>query len=104
MIETFFLLPRFDNDGQPFTDQQIQQLRETIIDQYGGLTVEEAKASGYWKEGDKVYSDSNDKYLIALESLTQIPDLLDLVRQVRIEFKQEAIYLNVNGIVEIIGE
>lgn len=104
MIETYFLLPRFDNDGQPFTDQQINKLRETIIDRFGGLTVEEEASSGYWKEGDKLYKDINDKYIIGLNSLTQIPELLNLVRQVRKEFKQEAIYLNVNGIVEIIGE
>jgi hypothetical protein len=104
MIETFFLLPRFDNEGQPFTDEQINKLRGKIIDKFGGLTVEESASSGYWKEGDKIFKDVNDKYIIALNSLTQIPDLLDLVRQVRKEFKQEAIYLNVNGIVEIIGE
>lgn len=104
MIESFFLLPRADNDGQPFTDQQIKHLRETIIDQFGGLTVEENTATGFWKEGQELYKDNNDKYLIALESLQQIPELLQLVKQVRQDFDQEAIYLNVNGIVEIIGE
>lgn len=104
MIETFFYLPRFDNDGKPFERHQVNQLRETIIDQFGGLTIEEATSSGYWKEGGKVYKDINDKYIIGLESLQQITDLLKLVKQVRKDFRQEAIYLNVNGIVEIIGE
>ncbi|MFC7439770.1 hypothetical protein [Laceyella putida] len=36
--------------------------------------------------------------------MTKIPPLLALMRQVRKEFAQEAIYLNVNGIVELIDE
>jgi len=105
MIETYFLLPQQDNDGNPFPRAKFQALRERIISEFGGLTVEEDHSTGYWKGDDgRLYADRNAKYIIAVESLTQIPAVLDLVRWVRKEFQQEAIYLNIAGIAEIIGE
>jgi len=105
MIETFFLVPQRDNDGNPFPRAKFQALRERILSEFGGLTVEEDHSTGYWTDGEgRLYADRNDKYVIAIESLTQIPKVLELVRWVRKEFQQEAIYLSVAGIVEIIGD
>lgn len=104
MIETYILVPQKDNNGNPFPVSKLQKLRNTLIDEFGGVSIEEGSIAGYWKGGERIYKDTNDKYMIALGSLTEIPKLLEIVRWVRKEFQQEAVYVNIAGIAEIIGE
>ncbi|SMO92783.1 hypothetical protein [Melghirimyces algeriensis] len=104
MIETYILIPQADNDGNPFSVSKLKNLRNIIIEEFGGVSVEEGTISGYWKGGEKTYKDTNDKYMIALNSLTEIPKFLEIARWVRKEFQQEAVYVNIAGIAEIIGD
>jgi hypothetical protein len=47
------LLPLRDKDGQPFPRALYKQLKEELVERFGGLTVyTRAPASGLWQEAD----------------------------------------------------
>lgn len=102
LIETFIMVPKHDNDGKAFPPSKYDNLNREIIEQFGGLTIEHA--TGFWSDGKKVYQDRNYKYIIGIQSLKQVAEILELARYIRKEFKQEAVYVNVSGIAEIVGD
>lgn len=102
LIETFIMVPKQNNDGKAFPPSKYDNLNREIIEQFGGLTIEHA--TGFWSDGEKVYQDRNYKYIIGIQSLKQVAEILELARYIRKEFKQEAVYVNVSGIAEIVGD
>lgn len=47
------LLPLYDNDGERFPRRLYSQVRDELVDRFGGLTVyTRAPASGLWQESE----------------------------------------------------
>ena len=47
------LLPLYDNDGNRFTAKQFAQVRDELVQRFGGITAHtEAPASGLWQTDD----------------------------------------------------
>lgn len=104
MIKTLVLVPIRDNDGQPFSPADWDLLERKLLERFGGFTGG-GMAEGAWSDdAGKVYRDVSRRYEVALSSWNQLPDWLDVVRWIRVHFRQIAVYVEVAGIPEIIGE
>ncbi|HYC43760.1 MAG TPA: hypothetical protein VEB70_12315 [Noviherbaspirillum sp.] len=58
LIQLF--LPMYDNDGAAIPQAQFRQVRDELVERFGGLTAySRAPASGFWQEpeGDTVKDD-----------------------------------------------
>lgn len=102
MIKTMFLVPLTDNAGLPFEDDAWTELERRLL-RFGGFSAG-GVVDGAWESGGKVYRDRSRTYIVSLESWAQLPEWLAMIRWVREAFRQEAIYIEVAGIPEIIGE
>lgn len=102
MVKTMFLVPLQDNDGQPFGADDWRELEQQLL-QFGGFSSG-AVVEGAWEAGGRIYRDTSRTYIVALASWTQLPQWLEVVRWARTKFRQEAIYVEVAGIPEIIGD
>lgn len=104
MIKTLVLVPIRDNDGQPFSPADWDLLERKLLERFGGFTGG-GLAEGAWSdETGKVYRDVSRRYEVALSSWNQLPDWLAIVHWIRVHFRQIAVYIEVAGIPEIIGE
>ncbi|MBA2449999.1 MAG: hypothetical protein H0V51_18425 [Chloroflexi bacterium] len=101
MIGTSFLIPIRDNEGRPFLPSQWRALHQRLLVEFGGYT-RVSNVQGAWEDRGRVYRDRNRQYLVSLESWTQLPAWLDLVRWARQTFRQEAIHVEVAGVPEIL--
>jgi hypothetical protein len=53
MYMTQLLLPLWSNGGEPFPKELFEQVREELVQQFGGLTAyTRTPASGVWQEKD----------------------------------------------------
>ncbi|MFN0144423.1 MAG: hypothetical protein ACKVP6_13425 [Mycobacterium sp.] len=101
MIKTLFLVPERDNEDRPYDRGLWRELERRLLDHTVGLTSR-ADVRGIWRSGDREYRDVSREFSVALESWRQLPALLDLLDWLRVQFRQEAIYLEVAGIPEIL--
>ncbi|MCI0584141.1 MAG: hypothetical protein L0227_14875 [Chloroflexi bacterium] len=103
MIKAAFLVPIRDNDGRPFPRSSWIELERRLVDAFGGYSRMSA-VHGAWEEHGRVYRDVSRQYVASLSSWMELPVWLDLVRWVRQAFRQEAIYIEVAGVPEIVGK
>lgn len=103
MIKTVFLVPTRDNEGRPFTPADWDALDEAILERFDGYT-RRFGGEGAWRSGGRVYRDESYEYTISLMSWNRLPAWLDVVRWARQRFRQEAIYIEVAGIPEILTD
>ncbi len=101
MVKTMFLVPIRDNEGRPFPRSHWRELEQQLL-QFGGFSRTTGVA-GTWTDGGRIYRDTSRQYVVSLQSWTQIPAWLEIVRWARERFRQEAIYIEVAGVPEIIG-
>jgi hypothetical protein len=101
VIETVFLVPLRDNDGRPFPQAAWTELHERLLG-LGGYSQFDGVVGAWVSEG-RVFRDVSRQYTVSLGSLRQLPAWLEVVEWVRLRFAQEAIYVKVGGIVEILG-
>lgn len=103
MIKTLVLVPLQDNEGQRFGPKEWNELEQRLIQTFGGFSGGDL-IRGAWADNDAIYRDTNRRYEVALASWTKVPDFLNLVAWIRTRFRQIAIYIEIAGIPEIIGE
>ncbi|HEY3363976.1 MAG TPA: hypothetical protein VGK74_02835 [Symbiobacteriaceae bacterium] len=103
MIKTLLLVPIRDNDGRPFSPEDWKELEQKLLRNFGGFT-DGGLVRGAWNGGDTVYRDTNRRFEVALDSWTKAPQFLDLAHWTRTHFRQAALYIEVAGIPEILGE
>lgn len=101
MIKTLFLVPERENEGRPFERGLWLELERRLLEIAGGLTSR-AEVRGVWVSGDREYRDISREFSVALASWRQLPALLDQLDWVLVQFRQEALYLEVAGIPEIL--
>ena len=102
VVKTVLLIPTRDNDGRPFPRSAWRELEQQLLALAGGFSRQDGFA-GAWSDGSRVYRDVSRQYIVSLASWTQFPAWLDIVRWARDRFRQEAIYIEVAGVPEIIG-
>jgi hypothetical protein len=101
MIEAAVLIPVRDNEGQSFPRSLTKEL-ERRFRRFGGHT--QSPVSGAWVGGSgRVYRDRSRQYTVSLASWTQIPDWLNVVHWLRECFQQQAVYIRIAGLPEIVG-
>ena len=104
MIKTLILVPIQDNEGQPFSPKDWDELEQKLLSSFGGYTGGEM-ISGAWADSTgTVYRDTSREWRVALNSWLQVPEWLALANWTRTHFRQIAIYVEIAGIPEIIGE
>ena len=94
------LVPVRDNEGRRFPRSAWRELERRLV-QSGGLSLT-PRVTGVWQSGGRVYRDINRQYVVSLTSWTQLPDWLGVVRWARDYFRQEAMYIEVAGVPEVI--
>lgn len=100
MIKTLFLVPLHDNDGQVFAESDWLALEARLL-QFGGFSWVD-NVTGVWESGARVYHDISRQYTVSLSHWTQLPAWLDTVAWVRMRFRQEALYIEVANIPDIL--
>ena len=102
MIKTEFLVPVRDNEGHPFPRSCWRELEERLLP-FGGF-FRQSDVTGAWQSDGPVYRDKSRRYVVALASWTEVPAWLALIQWVRERLRQEAIYIEIAGVPEVIGE
>ncbi len=100
MIKAIFLVPIRDNHGDGFSTADWRTLERRLLE-FGGFTCARG-VSGAWEHEGRVYRDSSRRYEVALEDWGRLHGWLEAVRWVRWHFRQEAIYIEVAGIPEVL--
>ncbi len=103
MIKARLLVPLTDNTGAAFSEAHLWRLAEQIVETFGGFTSDR-ELDGAWSSPDgRLHLERVREYEVALDSWFQVAAFLDLARWARAHFEQEAIYLEINGVPEIIS-
>ncbi len=95
-----FLMPVRDNEGRAFEAEAWAELDRRLL-RFGGASAA-GMVSGTWDSGEGVHRENNLQYQVGLQRWTDLPEWLDLIRWARRRFRQQAIYVEVAGIPEII--
>src|SRR5947209_20452820 len=103
MIETIVMLPARDNRGAPFPRSHWTQLGQDLVEAFGGFT-RQSNLAGVWRSpSGRIFRDSNRQYTVSLSSWTQLPAWLGVVLAAQRRFQQEALYIRVAGIPEVLS-
>jgi hypothetical protein len=100
MIEVMFLVPVRDNTGGALRRQFWRMLRQRLRRTFGRYS-ERRNVVGSWTHAGRVYRDRSREFTVAITSWAQLPAWLALIEWVRVEARQEALYIRVAGIPEI---
>jgi hypothetical protein len=57
MNEYDLFIPLCHNDGRPIEAEKLEQLRDTLLDHFGGLTAFPQPNKGFWRIGSTTYRD-----------------------------------------------
>ena len=63
------LLPLFDNQGEPFPDATMRQIREELVARFGGVTAFRTPAEGVWSDHGRKVRDEVILVEVMVESL-----------------------------------
>jgi hypothetical protein len=102
VIKTLFLVPVNDNAGNPFPWSYWIALENRLMATFGGFS-QTPGVEGVWRAGDRVYRDTSRQYVVNIVSWAQMAEWLDFIRWIRLLFRQQAIYVEVAGVSEILG-
>ncbi|MGI8553110.1 MAG: hypothetical protein ACR2PL_20335 [Dehalococcoidia bacterium] len=101
MIKTVVLIPLRDNEDQPFDVDLWRELHTRLL-QFGGIS-RTAGVEGTWEYQGRVYHDESYQYRVSLRSWDDLPLWLAVIHWAQDAFRQEALYIEVAGVPEIIG-
>ena len=99
MMKTVVIVPVRDNDGRPFPASVWLELEDRLR-RFGGFTRD--RVLGEWVEQGRVYRDRSRRYTVSM-SARHLGAWVDLVLWAREAFRQEAMYIEINGVPEILG-
>ena len=103
MIKTETIIPTSDNDSVAFSRSAWRTLEGRLLEVGGGFTRE--PVMGGWADSTgRVYTDRSRRYTVALESWRDLGAWLAVVEWAVVTFRQEALYIEVAGVPEIITE
>lgn len=105
MIKTVVLLPIDVTWSTETARAERDKVGLMLVKLFGGFTYE-GTVEGSWRppgEGNTTVSDTSHRYTVTLSSWMDLRMWLDFVQQMRYRLRQEAIYIEVAGIPEIIS-
>jgi len=82
------LIPLTDNDGKPFDLPTWSWWSDRLTSLVSGFT-DLGVATGWWRG----YSDQNRVIVIIVKSMREVTAIKRLLREARVRFRQEAMYL-----------
>ena len=97
-----FLVPVRDNDGRLFRQEAWDALEDHLLATFGGFSMTPS-IHGAWRAGDRVFRDVSRQYTVAISGWGQMPVWLHMIEGVRVAFGQQALYVEVAGIPEILA-
>jgi hypothetical protein len=101
MIKTVFLVPMRNNTGRDFPESSWRVLEWQLTTAFGGFSAR-AGVQGTWVSGGRTYHDLSREYTVSLTSWRRLAAWLTIVEWALRRFEQEAIYVEVAGIPEIL--
>lgn len=102
MIKTVVLIPVRDNDGKAFPRTLWRELADRLTAIEGGYSYT-GKVKGEWVDKDgTTYTDWTNRYEVALTTWRNLGKWLAVVDWAREAFRQEAMYVEVAGVPEIL--
>lgn len=87
-LKVTLMVPLADNDGEPFDVRTWTWWNDHLTAVVAGFT-DMGVATGWWRG----YMDQNRVIVIVVSSMDEVKRLRSLLAEARIEFRQEAMYL-----------
>lgn len=87
-LKVTLLIPLNDNDGEPFDLFTWSWWNDRLTELVSGFT-DVGVVTGWWRG----YSDQNRSLVIIVKSMTEVAAIRGLLREARVRFRQEAMYL-----------
>jgi hypothetical protein len=103
MIKTLVLMPERDNGGAAYVPAVWQGLEARLAREFGGFS-RRSEVIGVWHAAGRTYQDASREYTISLTSWRQLAAWLTIVDLARGEFQQEALYVEIAGVPEILSD
>lgn len=101
MIKAVVLVPLRDNDGRTFPRSAWRDL-EARLQQFGGFT-RFPDVIGVWQaSGGQLYRDRSRHYMVSLVSWRLLPAWLKSISWAQDRFAQEAMYVEIGNVPEVI--
>lgn len=64
------ILPRYENSGAPIDAERFREVRQTLLDRFGGVTAfTRSPAQGLWQDGGRVEKDEVLLYEVMVDEL-----------------------------------
>jgi hypothetical protein len=101
VIKAIVLVPERDNDGRRFSGAHWREL-ELRLAQLGGFSLLPGRVTGGWMHQGRLYRDLSRQYLVVLSSWFELAPWLEVVVWARAAFRQQALYIDVAGVPEIV--
>ena len=94
MKEYDIFVPLYFNDGSPVEAEKFQELQETLLSQFGGLTFFPQPNKGFWRAAGVTYRDEIVIYrVIGFAAGEARPFLESLKERLKADFAQEEILI-----------
>lgn len=103
MIKATILVPKRDNNGLPFERITLQVFEARFVELSGGFSITR-DVEGVWRYEGRTYLDRSDRYEVAMPDWDGVAPFLKLARWARVQFRQEAMYIEIAGIPQVIGD
>jgi len=101
LTEYSFLVPTLDNNKAFFACHLWTQLERALVEEFKGYSVERG-IHGVWVNNEgKQFDDSSRRYIVAIPQEKEAY-LLDIIDEVKRDFKQESIYLSRSASVRLV--
>ena len=92
MKEYDIFLPLYYNDGSEVEAEKFQQLQETLLDHFGGLTFFPQPNKGVWRLAGVTYRDEIVIYRVIGDASSRSRSFLERLKgQLKTDFQQEEI-------------
>lgn len=100
LVKTLLLVPEQDNRGRRFPRALWRELEDRLL-ALGGFSLREGIV-GAWHADGRVYRDVSGEYTVSLRTWRALPSWSVLVEWALEAFNQEALYIEVAGLPEIL--
>lgn len=100
MVDLF--VPKADNDGAVFTEDQHWVFETFAASLFGGITMR-GEVVGLWL-GSKLFRDEMRHYQLGMTSLLDGDKLRQLLKYARAHYRQEAMFFQYGSVAEVFTE
>jgi hypothetical protein len=93
-LKVTLLIPLKDNDGEPFDLATWSWWNDELTELVSGFT-DLGVVTGWWRG----YSDQNRIVVVIVKTMREVDALRELLREARVRFRQEAMYLEYHEVI-----